>query len=271
MTKMKTVLTALAVSMILMATAAGIQAATLRAFVSSTGNDANAATNCAQANPCRTFAGAFPTVTAGGELIALDTAGYGPLTGGNTINKSITIAAIPGQTAFVVAAAGTAGFTVGAAAGDMIILRNLSFNGSGAAGTFGIQHISGRLMIKDCTFAQLSTGLNVTNAKADVLDSEFTGNNLAISVSGAGWDVNNPNTPATALVTLQGGSIKFNATALNMTNVAVASGQNIWIFSTGNIQSLTGIAQNATFMASSGGVCPCNFPGFYQPGSSNPK
>jgi hypothetical protein len=133
-----------------------------------------------------TFAGAFPTVTAGGELIALDTAGYGPLTGGNTINKSITIAAIPGQTAFVVAAVGTAGFTVAAGAGDM--------------------------------------------------------------TNGIGWDPNTANTPAVALITMQGGSIKFNTTAMNIANRGTATSQNIWIFSIGNYQPLTGIAQNGTYL-----------------------
>lgn len=262
--KMKSILTALAVSIVMILATAGAQAATLRAFVSSSGSDANAGANCPQATPCRTFAGALPTVTAGGELIALDTAGYGPLTGANTINKSITIAAIPGQTAFVVAAAGTAAFTIAAAAGDTIILRNLNFNGSGAAGTTGIQHNSGRLLINNCKFAQLSTGLSVVNAKADVIDSEFTANALAVSASGTGWDINVPATPAVALITLQGGSIKFNATALNMTNPGAVGSPNIWIHSIAGYQPLMGIVQNATYMTSSGAGCPCNNPGWYQ-------
>lgn len=268
MTKMKTVLTALAVSMMLMAAASVSRATALRVFVSSTGSDANAGANCPQASPCRTFNGAFPAVTPGGELIALDTAGYGPI--GN-INKSVTIAAIPGQTAFVVAAAGTAAFTVAVPIGDMVILRNISFNGSGAAGTTGISHVSGRLIIKSCTFAQLTTGLSATNAKAHVIDSEFSANGIAVSVTGPGWDANTPGAPAVALVTLQGGSIQFNQVALSMINPGTPSTPNIWVFSTGSIQGLTSIAQNGTFMVSSGGACPCNFPGWYQPGASNPK
>lgn len=67
MNKMKWVLSTLAVSLWIMTVAGATQATTLRAFVSSTGSDGNAATNCAQAAPCKTFAAAFPTVTAGGD------------------------------------------------------------------------------------------------------------------------------------------------------------------------------------------------------------
>ena len=61
MVRIKLMLAVLALMFVASATAT--QAATLRAFVSSTGNDANAATNCAQTAPCRTFAAAYPTVT----------------------------------------------------------------------------------------------------------------------------------------------------------------------------------------------------------------
>jgi hypothetical protein len=261
--KRRLFMTAPAVLIMIMAAASSSQATTLRAFVSSTGNDANAVTNCAQANPCSTFARALPTVTNGGELIALDTAGYGPLTGPNTILKSITIAAIPGQTAFVVAAGGTTGFTVSAGAGDLIILRNLSFNGSGAANTTGINHVSGRVLIKNSKFAQLTNALVVVNAKADVIDSEFSGNGTAIGASGPRWDLNNPGVASVALVTVQGGSIKFNNTALFSGNPG-AGASNIWVFSVGNLQPLTAIAQNGSFMTWSGTGCPCPNPGWYQ-------
>jgi hypothetical protein len=263
--------TATAILILILGAASLSQATTLRAFVSSTGNDANAATNCGQAAPCRTFAGAYPTVTPGGELIALDTAGYGPLNSANTITKSITIAAIPGQTAFVVAAAGTMAFVTLPAAGDTIILRNLSFNGSGASNTTGIQHNGGRLLINNCKFAQLTQGLWVNNAKADVVDSEFTANGTAIVSNGPGWNMSSPLTPSVALVTLQGGSIKFNSLAL-LTQNPGAGASNIWVFSVANLQPLTGIAQNSAFMLSDGSGCPCSNPGWYQSiSSASPK
>ena len=96
MKKMKWALTTLAASLVIMMFASASQATVLRAFVSSTGNDTNIGVNCVQATPCKTFAVAIGAVTAGGELIALDTSGYGPV----TINKAITIATIPGVMAF---------------------------------------------------------------------------------------------------------------------------------------------------------------------------
>lgn len=152
-------------------------ATVLRAFVSSTGNDTNAATNCAQTAPCRTFAGALPVVTPGGELIALDTSGYGPLTGASTIGKAITIAAVPGARAFVIVASGAVGFTVGAGSNDLIILRNINFNGTNASTTIGVLLNTGKLVIDNCDFTQMTTaGLRVLSGITFVRNSSFTGN-----------------------------------------------------------------------------------------------
>jgi hypothetical protein len=263
MTKTKFTLTTLAV--VLLTAAASAQATTLRAFVSSTGNDANAATNCAQTAPCRTFAAAYPTVTAGGELIALDTAGYGPLTGGNTINKAITIATVPGATAFVVVATGTTGFNIAAGPTDLIILRNINFNGSNAASTTGITLTSGRLHAESCKLAQLTTGISITNAKANLSDCIVTGNTTGASVNGSGWDLNAASTPAVALLTLVRGDVIFNTTALVATNPG-SSKVNIWVLGPAGFTWYTNFAHNSTLMTASGTGCPCGppvFPGTY--------
>jgi hypothetical protein len=184
MNKMKWTLTTLAASLLIMTFASAADATVLRAFVSSTGADANTATNCAQTAPCKTFNAAIAVVTAGGELIALDTAGYGPIA---NINKAITIATVPGATAFVVAATGTAGFTINGAAGDLITLRNINFNGSNAASTTGIQYNSGKLVVQNCTFQQLTAGLTMAatfTTQGDVTDSTFTGNTKGVNVFG---------------------------------------------------------------------------------------
>jgi len=61
---------------------AGAQAS--RTWVSGVGDDANP---CSRTAPCKTFAGAISKTAAGGEIDALDPAGYGAL----TITKAITI------------------------------------------------------------------------------------------------------------------------------------------------------------------------------------
>src|SRR5258708_22670922 len=53
---------------------AQVAAAAPRTFVRSTGSDVNP---CSLASPCRNFAAAIAAVDAGGEVIVLDSAGYG--------------------------------------------------------------------------------------------------------------------------------------------------------------------------------------------------
>jgi hypothetical protein len=64
----------------------GAGATTQRTFVASTGNDANA---CSIAAPCGGFARAITQTSAGGEVIVLDSAGYGVV----TITQSVSIIA----------------------------------------------------------------------------------------------------------------------------------------------------------------------------------
>lgn len=243
MVRMKLMLAVLALMFVASATAA--QAATLRAFVSSTGNDANAATNCAQTAPCRTFAGAFPTVTPGGELIALDTAGYGPLT---NINKAITIATVPGATAFVVVASGTNGFTVNAAASDMVRIRNINFNGSGAANTTGLRHNSGRLIVESCTFQQLTIGVD-NYAKMDLIDAEVHGNGTGLQSTGTGTYLQSD--ISVGQLRVRAGNVTFNTVGTRQVNPGLNANQNplfnIWVFNWGNATlNLVGNTTNST-------------------------
>ena len=70
-----------------------------RTFVASFGSDSAA---CALAAPCRGFAAAILKTDPGGEVIVLDSAGYGPV----TIAKSVAIVAPPGIYAGVSALTG---------------------------------------------------------------------------------------------------------------------------------------------------------------------
>src|SRR5436190_20308053 len=97
-----------------------------RTFVASYGNDANTATNCGFANPCRGFTAALSKTTSGGEVVALDAAGYGAV----TISLPVTITANPGFYAGISASTGNA-VTVATSAGP-VILRGLNINGVGA-------------------------------------------------------------------------------------------------------------------------------------------
>src|SRR5205085_1399229 len=88
-----------------------------RTWVSGVGDDANP---CSRTAPCKTFAGAISKTAPGGEIDALDPAGFGAV----TITKAITIDGGGGQVASVLVA-GTNGIVVAASGSDVVILRNL--------------------------------------------------------------------------------------------------------------------------------------------------
>ena len=93
-----------------------------RTFVSAHGNDANP---CSIPPPCRGFAVALTQTSVAGEIIVLDSAGYGAV----AINKSVSIIAPPGVYAGISVFAGN-GITA-SGAGHQITLRGLKLNGQG--------------------------------------------------------------------------------------------------------------------------------------------
>ena len=106
-----------------------------RTFVASFGVDAGNLT-CSLANPCRTFNVAIGVVNAGGEVVILDTAGYGPF----TINKSIKVigpSGVYGGISVQGGAGATTGIVINAGNSDDITLRGLDITGvPGAVGPF---------------------------------------------------------------------------------------------------------------------------------------
>src|SRR5438045_9749589 len=92
-----------------------------RTWVSGVGDDANP---CSRTAPCKTFAGAISKTAAGGEIDALDPAGFGAV----TITKAITLDGGGAQVASILAA-GTNAITVAAGPNDVVIIRNLRLNG----------------------------------------------------------------------------------------------------------------------------------------------
>ena len=136
---------------LLAAVAAQGQAA--RTFVSSAGSDAN---DCSRSSPCRNFQRAHDAVAGGGEVVALDSAGYGAV----NITKSVTITGEGVHAAATSPSGGGNAVTVNGA-GITVNLRNIqiqshpsSVSGSGIfARNFAVLHIEG------CTVRAASTGL----------------------------------------------------------------------------------------------------------------
>lgn len=146
-----------------------VWASASRTAVSVHGDDANAATNCTPATPCRTFAVALGQTTAGGEVVALDTGGFGTF----TITQGVTITAAPGAYAAAQASSGTA--VVINAAGASVVLRGLTLNGVNGGGFYGIDtQAVGSLHLESCVIE----GFNSSAIRAVVEGSYFVKDTL---------------------------------------------------------------------------------------------
>ena len=130
-----------------------------RTWVSGLGDDVNP---CSRTAPCKTFAGAISKTAAGGEIDALDPAGYGAV----TITKSITIDG--NATLAAILASGTTGIIINGA-GIVVTLRGLSINGAGTSpGIVGVRIISaGKVFIERSVIFgfQQGTGRGVSDER----------------------------------------------------------------------------------------------------------
>ena len=85
-----------------------------RVFVASYGSDSNP---CTFGSPCKTFQNAVNVVAQGGEVTAIDSAGFGTV----NIIHAVTITSPNGVKAGIFASSGVA-ISINAAPGDIIIL-----------------------------------------------------------------------------------------------------------------------------------------------------
>lgn len=127
-----------------------------RTFVSTTGNDSNAANLCSAQNPCRSFGVALGVTNTNGEIVVLTSGGYGAV----TINKGVQITAPTGVYVAITVFAGE-GITVNAA-GATVVLRGLTINSQGAS--IGINATAvGALHVEGCIINGFFTnGINVS-------------------------------------------------------------------------------------------------------------
>jgi hypothetical protein len=175
----------------------GVQAiAQNRTFVSGGGDDANP---CSVVLPCRTFAGALAKTADKGEILALDTAGYG-LAGQGTlnINKSVTIDGNGTRASMNVL--GTDGILISDAGANQIAvtLRNFSMNGLGS-GVDAIRFSSGkRLTLENMTIDaftgkglyQTTLGINTYLTLTNVLIQNISAAGIEVSPGGGSVVVN---------------------------------------------------------------------------------
>ena len=130
-----------------------------RVFVSAAlGDDLNA---CSVTAPCRSFAKAITVVTSGGEVLVLDSGGYGAV----TINAPVSIVSPLGIEGSVTqSTSGQSGIAINAP-GGFVLLRGLSIFGSGSGDNGVLISAAAAVSIQSCNisgFTQQGIELNVT-------------------------------------------------------------------------------------------------------------
>jgi len=135
------------------------QAQRARVFVASYGSDTNP---CTFGSPCRSFQAAVNAVAAGGEVTAIDSAGFQPV----NITKSVTITSPAGVEAGIAAAPGGSAISIGTGAGA-VVLRGLTIDGAGSA-LSGINASAGTdIEIYDCAIRNFADfGIYVSSPAA---------------------------------------------------------------------------------------------------------
>jgi hypothetical protein len=180
----------------------------VRTFVSGHGSDSNA---CSVAAPCRTFQHAHDVVGAGGEVVALDAAGYGSI----TINKSATITAIGIEASITSSNTNPNGIVINAGSTDVVAVRGLTILSGTSTGDGIAVESAQTVTIQDCVIRgfpldgigvgpsgnadvelrgvaadnNAQNGLNITPVGSGTVtvvatDSYFSGNTRGVLVSG---------------------------------------------------------------------------------------
>ena len=193
-----------------------------RTWVSGVGNDANP---CSRTAPCKTWAGAISKTAAGGEIDALDPGGFGAL----TITKSITLDGGGGQVASTLVS-GTNAMTIAAAATDVVILRNVRFNGllnSVSPGLVGIQvSTAARVVIEKCDIFGFSTAaVSVIPSSGTVAvkiqETTINNNDAGVLAKPTGGATVNMSIDHSFIDANAGGALKIDGTGGGSSNVSI--------------------------------------------------
>ena len=199
-----------------------------RTAVSVIGNDAN---NCAVATPCRTFARAVSQTNSGGDVVALDSAGYGAF----TADRAITVQAAPGVYAGISAASGNL-VQITAGPSDKIVLRGLTINGLGTAAA-GIAFTGGgaEVQVENCVISGFVNWGIISFYPIRVQDTIVRDSDIGIHIDNAGGPVN---------ATIERVQIQ------NSTTFGVFSWRNSTVAVRDSVATLSGVG----FRAAGGGV-----------------
>jgi hypothetical protein len=151
-----------------------------RTFVSVNGLDTNP---CSTSQPCRTIQQALNAVAAGGDVIILDTGGFGT---GLSINKSCNILAPDGVFGVI-----TGAVTIAAAGTDIVRIKGLNVVGPGTGSGIGVDiGMCKRTELTRMNISHVQTGVKISqDVKARLQGLSITDTSIGI------WCIGT-NTPA---------------------------------------------------------------------------
>jgi hypothetical protein len=153
-----------------------------RTFVSSLGADTNP---CSLAAPCRTFAQAISQTASGGEVVVLNSAGYGPF----TISQSVAITAPEGIYAGISQGSDSGdGIDISAGPTDVVTLKGLTIIGPGASASTGngvFFETGATLHLEGCEVRGFNVDVLVTvNSQLSIKDTVVKDANFGIALLG---------------------------------------------------------------------------------------
>jgi hypothetical protein len=160
-------------------TSADATAIAQRTFVASNGNDAHP---CSLTLPCRAFAAAIAQTIGGGEVIVLDSAGYGPV----TITQSISIIAPAGVYAGIFVPGGQTGVHINTA-NIKVALRGLTINSASGVGTGIWMQNGSELAVESCAISNFIGGHGILIETAAVVSISAVAFNNNQNVVQAGF------------------------------------------------------------------------------------
>jgi hypothetical protein len=192
------------------------QAQASRTWVSGVGDDANP---CSRTAPCKTWAGAISKTANGGEIDALDPGGFGAV----TITKSITLDGGGGQVASILVAA-TNGINISATGTDVIIIKNIRFQGLLGNGSNPANAGQTAIKINTANMVVIENNEIYGFAVNGIQDARTTGgrlfvkNNTIFNCANAGIVINGGAGAARIDAALDGNAISFAGTGIAAAN-----------------------------------------------------
>lgn len=158
-----------------------LQAQAVRTWVSTGGVDTNP---CSRTEPCRNFNAAILAVAPRGEVVALDSGGYGPV----LVQKSVSLVAPFGIHAAIAPTSGAA-ITIDAAETDAVDLRGLYLNGLGAERGILVQQVA-RYHMERISVNGFSDGIYGGSGLGNLTDSVIRNNGQGVVVSLSSMTIN---------------------------------------------------------------------------------